>query len=1500
MNKSLLSFCFFTLIMGLMVIESQGAPTAAVGEQLSYSDVVAEINETAIIEHVEKFASFGSRVTGYPGSEEAAEYIRDEFSRIGLVDVAYEYFDVAVPIDHGANITVHTEAGTTRVIEAYPLWPNLVQTSPTPPGGITAKLLYVGKGLSELEGKNVEGKMVLMDLDSGYEWKRVFAMGAKAIVFIEPEEVTREEFELKVANIPLYAPRLYVSRDDGEYLKNISGSDAEATITSLMRYENVKARNVIGYIPGVDIQDEVTAISAYYDSFSFVPSLSPGAQESLGVSTLLELAKFFKKHPPLRTLEFIAFAGHHQSVAGATDWTERQFNNTISVDGAILFRVHMIFSLDYSTEVKTLGIFPHDSFYPVGGSMYYQPNPPRNQAFHATIFDVILPRMRDELGYDPKLVLPVADDPTYLRYSFEPIPRVVDSSALEVAGGIGFGIRTTNCLRSYQYVPSDTPDRVVPSNLRPQLEFTYACMYEAANMQDYVMHETTPERQHLTQWGFGAIEGQAVTYNYSSGWYDPLPNALIYMRTDPPSAQPERALFTDVYYWIGVADDEGKFTIHGVRPTTGFMMWYTIEVYKIDWATGTITHAPDLGQYGDKTFSQRFYFERGWLGTKVHPRYFVAFPCSTIALHTIVDPTTFDVSQIHVEPNNFFSHGPFLSWGTTGLGVQRAAASIVTLPFSLGITEALAFIPEDSAAEILIRAGYYPYPVAVFTNASREHPQGVGYRLQLGQYFDIFWTPREAANSMLHLTEDRLLGFTSLNVYSPIALDYYEGVLSSFSAMEDDLSNERYNDLYWQSYSAWAYVINTYFATMNLTLETVYSCIFFYMLLLPFVFLAERLLFPQRGKRRLLAMITLFAVCTMFLYLFHPGFRIASSIFMATLGFTIIALASPLIIIMVGKLIGVVKVLRKRMLGAHFAEISRTGALLLSFSFGIENMRRRKLRSALTLSTVTIITFSLITFTSGTPIAITKGLTWENVETPYSGLLVRAFPWKPLTDELVTYLREEYRETATLAPRFWAYGPQEEIPVTNLDSGNSAKAATFLGVSEAESEITGMDEMLLEGLFFEQFKEEAKVCIISQYLAEKLEAHTGDTLSIFGMNLLIVGIMDGTGLYSITELDQEAITPRDILSPLPPGMQLVAQAGKDVPHVPGDLVILIPYKLARLTFWKTSQNAGTYSVAVKFHDQNITMSVAEEFSKRSRTILFASEGDGTVGLYIPRKTWGVTGLEILAVPLIIGIFIILNTMLGGISERVREIGVFGSLGLSPVHVAGMFLAESIVYGVLAGVIGYILGIATINILYPLALVPENLYPNFSSFMVVLAVVLALAATVASTAYPLLKASRLVTPTIERRWKPPTKPEGLEWNIPLPFVMTEGETSGLLAFLREYFLTHNVERAGMFMATNVETRIGEEGDRILAAEVRLEPFEVGIIQTVELVAMPSEEAGRNTFNLYIRREAGVSHTWRTSNIDFATEIRRQFLLWSSLRSSERSRYLTEGIEIWQKS
>ena len=61
------------------------------------------------------------------------------------------------------------------------------------------------------------------------------------------------------------------------------------------------------------------------------------------------------------------------------------------------------------------------------------------------------------------------------------------------------------------------------------------------------------------------------------------------------------------------------------------------------------------------------------------------------------------------------------------------------------------------------------------------------------------------------------------------------------------------------------------------------------------------------------------------------------------------------------------------------------------------------------------------------------------------------------------------------------------------------------------------------------------------------------------------------------------------------------------------------------------------------------------------------------------------------IPLLIAGFIIFNTMLSSLAERKREIYIYTSLGLAPLHIGVLFLSEAITYGLLGSIFGYITG-----------------------------------------------------------------------------------------------------------------------------------------------------------------------------------------------------------------
>jgi hypothetical protein len=287
------------MLLTVWVILGQGvfAPAhAGVDADLAekYKKHAASVDDKAISETIRTLSSQGSRVVGYPGEIAAAQYIEGQFKTLfGADKVQSEVFTASVPMDEGATL----ETGG-KSYKIFGMWPNLVRTSQTPPEGLNGPLVYGGNGkLSALNGKQIEGAIVLLDFNCTNEWLNAARLGAKAIIFIEPSQTIRGEAEAKFISVPLATPRFYIQKSDAATLLALSTGRASVTakVACKMPWKRVQAKNFLGILPGRStdpkIAKQIIVVQAYYDGMSVVPALSPSAESAAGIAGLLQTAK---------------------------------------------------------------------------------------------------------------------------------------------------------------------------------------------------------------------------------------------------------------------------------------------------------------------------------------------------------------------------------------------------------------------------------------------------------------------------------------------------------------------------------------------------------------------------------------------------------------------------------------------------------------------------------------------------------------------------------------------------------------------------------------------------------------------------------------------------------------------------------------------------------------------------------------------------------------------------------------------------------------------------------------------------------------------------------------------------------------------------------------------------------------------------------------------------------------------------------------------------------
>jgi len=258
-------------------------------------------------------------VTGYPGADAARDYIVGRLREIGAERITLQQFPVVVPVTKEASVRVGG-----REVPAYPLWPNGVRTCTTR-GTVTGPVIFAGRSaFSDYDGKQVEGSIVLLDGDRSVDWINAPSFGARAVLFIEPQESFRRELEYKVSDMPLATPRFWIPRKAGLRLRRrveeaeARGEPLEAEISCVVDWERRKGWNILALLPGSDPTQEMhlTMLQTYYDSISVVPDLAPGAESAGNAAALLSLAEAVKAEPARRPVLLVFTAGHFESLAG--------------------------------------------------------------------------------------------------------------------------------------------------------------------------------------------------------------------------------------------------------------------------------------------------------------------------------------------------------------------------------------------------------------------------------------------------------------------------------------------------------------------------------------------------------------------------------------------------------------------------------------------------------------------------------------------------------------------------------------------------------------------------------------------------------------------------------------------------------------------------------------------------------------------------------------------------------------------------------------------------------------------------------------------------------------------------------------------------------------------------------------------------------------------------------------------------------------------------------
>jgi ABC-type antimicrobial peptide transport system permease subunit len=1543
-----LRFYQVSLIIVSILLFSVALPNPPLASTSAFSPtdpktIIASIDHERISEHLRFFSSLGSRVTGYPGCSKAADYIFETLSALRIVNLTRHFYKTTIPIDYGANLTIiqPLEEGG-RALTVYALSPNMVQTCPTPPTGIEGHLIYAGDGeFSSFNGKIVNGSIVLMDFNTDYNWQNAIVLGAKAVLFIEPNYTYRHEAEKKFVNIPLNFPRLWVPKDEALYLLKLlereeaKGREVRVNIKSYMQYEIVKAENIYGFIQGTDpiLKDEVIAIAAHYDSWSIVPSLAPGANDAVGIATLLELARFFSENPPKRTIMFLALSGHYQSLDGSRQFIEDKYWGRKTMGTPTewwVLKTKFFIGLDINTLSNSIeapfaagwryywGIdygIPRQSMRDVESQSYdFWELLPTEANFKK--YRTEIEKAWKELYGAPPAEINVYgniadDDATGTRssgpYQFVPIVPTVE--AFWYPGPTSWSYVTLKHFALNLETPLDTYERLNWENLWPQLEWIFYSLQRLVN-EDKLGDSYKPDleggviirfgRGSGWHWaGFSRIHGIAVRYNVTTAGYDPIPGALVYIYLKGvdgltwPTDYGYRAM------QVVKADENGRFEAFGwgsaMYVGTNLPNALNLDVYVIN-STGHILYAPNLGEYGGRDYPIREKpIEQAEVGFEDNPYRCVAFPCASIYLPLALNPNSLSggggiqILDIAHTPARFFGFATYDGYNL------------------------MAFLEPGRAFEIVLRQDIGE-PMIILMNLKRPEAQGPGFTLSQGD--TIYLTPEDYARQFYYLNYARGGRTAEYGIVSPAAMDRLRTAEKFLEEAQEAYKNLRYDKWLASSMFAWAVVREAWEPSRTVFDEVVRSVIFFFTLLLPFVLVFEKLTTNwESSKWRILTIVVVFIAFSAVFALIHPGFSLASNIFGVLVGFIGGILCVPIVVLLFGEIRATIKRFQAILRGYKVSEVEVVGASTSAISIGVTHMRKRKLRTVMTMFSVSIVVYAIVMTSSIAPMA--RYLTIDTGTKPnYEGMLVVLTTPEaagtgfgtpsPLHPELLRIIECDVGSEAIISKR--GYFSPSDFPyrgsryMTIVGPNGSYDAFTVLGLSPEEYELSLPDNVLLEGRWFESG--DLFNCIISAERAKELGIRLGDPelgYVKFGgseaVKLYVVGIVKDEVFNAVDDL-WGFYQPVDPRFPLIPGVKPTKLPIRDYIIVPFRFVEEFPWSRPEGSFMINPIRMKLYSIVVKFQNTDAMMQYVDRLSNPlSRLYFFVGLPSENKTLMIQRSNLYQVSLTPTAfLPTIISSIMLFNVIMGSIYERRREVSVYSSVGLSPMHVALMFLSETFVYAAVASVLGYF-GAMITNYLIRSMGVSIGIMTNYASWAVLAAVGASFLSTTLPGLFTLQTAGRMVTPSLERRWSLKTKPRGDEWTIPLPFRPTAEDAPGIIAFVYDFFKLHEAEHAGLpFVAKETSSSKSEDVDKVLMSvgtKVSLEPYEAGVSQEVWVdVVIPR---GRSVADVSVRlhRLTGTLEDWERFNYRFVDGIRKHLLLWRGLPPEKREEFVKRG-------
>jgi len=937
--------------------------------------------------------------------------------------------------------------------------------------------------------------------------------------------------------------------------------------------------------------------------------------------------------------------------------------------------------------------------------------------------------------------------------------------------------------------------------------------------------------------------------------------------------------------FAALTDGRGAFHLYGLpmddRVITGWADKQWLHAYKTSPDSGNIHFAIDLGNEQYAFEPKITQLSQDWM--------LVVFPCASVSVTNIVDPRYFqylaraDVYDAHTDakPWHFFTH--VFSGDNTCFVDPNTRVKLVFAQGLLGVRAMMTGVPDT------IR-----YP---------EQRQGIGFPVVAETL--LTHATYQAARDMWQLNDARMATLVRHGIIDNETRAVHDSAAVHLEAARQALGRREYDAYLSEARTALALDSRVLPDVLSTASGALKGVLFYMALLLPFAFFLERLIIGAPDVRKqALWFFAIFILMFLLIEQVHPAFDITTAPPMVLLAFTVFALSIFVITIIIGKFSAQMQQIRKEQQGYLSADVGRLSAMFTAFLLGVSNMRRRKLRTSLTCTTLIILTFTVLSFTSVREFLRVNHIRLDTRPPAYSGVLIRDRYWDFWPWETLWSIQSELRGKSLVVGRVWreAYISGTDFYFTlEAENGKKYTLSGFVGMEPEEDQVTGIFRRAgIRGRWFND--DDLYALVIPRTAARALDIDearvTGDVTTapkvrMEGIDYAIIGILDDELLRQVKDLDGEELTTVNWQLAEQQRMTRLQQQqqqrqGQKQRSSRDSYIHLTP---AQCMFMPLKASQGSLvTVAIRTPTVAAARGLVERVIPKWALEMYVGQEGGTF-LYSAVGLTTLGGLRDVLIPILIAALIVLNAMLGAVFERTREIGIFSSVGLAPSHIAMLFMAEATVYAVLGAIAGYLLGQTVGQAIYKSGIL-GGITLNYSSVSAVTSTLIVMVTVLLSTLYPAKKASELSVPDIARTWKLP-EPSGEDWYFSLPFSLLDEELEGVNAFLAHYFESHHDESSNDFYIDRVD--FWAEGGRfMLETMVWLAPYDLGVSELVTLITTPvPKEKGLFGMSLLVTRESGDMPSWTRVNRRFVNFLRKQFLVWRALTPAERRQFIARG-------